>query len=307
VTTGQAVQRGQVVIELDRAPFEATLRSAETALAAAERANERQQRLANEGIVPRKDAETAAADLAKARADEVAARRLADLATLHAPIAGIVTKMSATLGATADPSQPLVEISDPTALDVLMNVTPTEAARVRTSAKVALSAGQSASGEPLGIGVVADISGTVDSASRSVAVRVRAPTTRRPLRIGETVFGAITVAVHPSAIVIPNDALVADGDAYKVFVVDASNVAHEREVKVGAKSAAGVEIVDGLKAGERIVTTGAYAMQDSAKVAPLNALPDTSKEAAGDEKGDETKPKAATKDSAAKPATAAKP
>jgi membrane fusion protein (multidrug efflux system) len=307
VTTGQAVQRGQVVIELDRAPFEATLHSAETALAAAERANERQQRLANEGIVPRKDAETAAADLAKARADEVAARRLADLATLHAPIAGIVTKMSATLGATADPSQPLVEISDPTALDVLMNVTPTEAARVRTSAKVALSAGQSASGEPLGVGVVADISGTVDSASRSVAVRVRAPTTRRPLRIGETVFGAITVAVHPSAIVIPNDALVADGDAYKVFVVDASNVAHEREVKVGAKSSTGVEIVDGLKAGERIVTTGAYAMQDSAKVAPLNALPDTSKEAADDEKGDETKPKAATKDSAAKPAAAAKP
>ncbi len=285
VTTGQSVQRGQDVVELDRAPFEAALRSAETSLAAAERANERQQRLANEGIVPRKDAETAAADLAKARSDEVSARRVADLATLHAPIAGVVTRMNATLGASVDPSQPLVEISDPSALDVLMSVTPTQAGRVRPGAKVSISAGQTASGEPLGIGSVVDISGTVDSASRSVAVRVQAPTTRRPLRIGETVFGAITVGVHPAAIVIPAEALVPEGDGFKVFVVDNDNVAHEREVKVGAKTSTTVEILEGLKAGEKIVTTGAYAMQDSAKVAPMNTLPDSSKGEGDDKKG----------------------
>ncbi|HEY4131924.1 MAG TPA: efflux RND transporter periplasmic adaptor subunit [Gemmatimonadaceae bacterium] len=283
-TTGQKVRRGQVVVELDRAPFDAALHSAQTALEAAEKANERQQRLANEGIVPRKDAETAAADLAKARADEVGARRVAELATLRAPIDGIVTKMNATLGASVDPSQPLVEISDPSALDVLMNVTPSEAARVLPGAKVTLSAGQSASGEPLGIGSVMDVSGTVDSTSRGVAVRVQAPTTRRALRIGETVFGAITVGVRPSAIVIPTEALVPEGDAFKVFVVDNGNIAHERDVKVGAKNTSGVEITQGLKAGEKIVTTGAYAMQDSAKVAPLNALPDTSKDEGDDKK-----------------------
>ncbi|MEO6878339.1 MAG: efflux RND transporter periplasmic adaptor subunit, partial [Gemmatimonadaceae bacterium] len=181
VTNGQTVQQGQALIELEQAPFQSTLQSAAAALQAAQRNDERQQRLAGEGIVPRKDAEQATADLAKARADEVAARRMAELSTLRSPISGVVTKLAAAIGASADPSQPLVEVSDPSALDILMNVTPTDAGKVHTGAKVTLSAGQSANGESLGVGTVVDISSMIDSTNRGVAVRVRAPTTRRPL------------------------------------------------------------------------------------------------------------------------------
>ena len=111
--------------------------------------------------------------------------------------------------------------------------------------------------------------GVVDTTTRSVAVRVQAPTTRRPLRISETVFGAIAVATIPNAIVVPADAVVPEGAGFKVFVVDAKGLAHARDVTLGGK-ASGVDwITDGLKAGERIVTYGAYGMQDSAKVAPL--------------------------------------
>jgi len=269
VSAGQAVQAGQALIELDQAPFQAALQSAEATLSAAEKANERQQRLAGEGIVPRKDAELAAADVAKARADAAAARRMAQLAVLRSPIAGVVTRMSATLGAAADPAQPLVEVADPSALDVLMSVTPTDAARIRPGAKVTLSAGQSANGEPLGVGTVMDVSGTVDSTNRSVAVRVQAPTTVRPLRIGETVFGSIAVATKPNAVVVPVEALVPEGDRFKVFVVDPAGLAHEREVKVGGRTSVVVEITDGLRAGEKVVTVGAYGVQDSAKVVPL--------------------------------------
>jgi len=269
-TVGQTVRSGQSLIELEQGPFTAALQSAEATLAAAERANERQQRLAQEGIVPRKDAEQAAADLAKAQSDASAARRNAQLSVLRAPISGVVTHMSATLGASVDPAQPLVEISDPSALDILLSVTPTDAANVHPGAKVTLSAGQNATGEPLGVGTVRDVSSTVDSVTRSVAVRVQAPTTRRPLRIGETVNGAIAVATRATAIVIPPDALVPEGEEFKVFVVDGNGVAHERDVKIGGRSAAGVEITEGLAAGERVVTYGAYGMQDSAKVAPLS-------------------------------------
>jgi multidrug efflux system membrane fusion protein len=271
VAAGQTVQAGQPLVELDQAPFQAALQAAEAAFSAAEKANDRQQRLANEGIVPKKDAEAAAADLARARSDVISAQRAAQLSVLKAPIAGVVTKMTATLGASVDPSQALVEISDTRALDVLLNVTPSDAGRVHPGAKVALSAGAAPSGEPLGIGTVADIAGTVDSMARGVAVRVQATTTRRPLRIGETVFGAVSVATRPNAIVIPNEALVPEGVDFKVFVVDANGIAHDRDVKVGAKSEKGVEITDGLKAGERIVTYGAYGVSDSAKVQPLKS------------------------------------
>ncbi len=281
VTSGQAVRAGQTLIEMDQAAFQSALESAQATLTAAEKANERQQRLAQQGIIPRKDAEQAAADLAKARADAVAARRTQELSIIKSPINGVVTRMSATIGAPVDPAQPIIEIADPAALDLLFSVTPADAGRVHAGAKVSLSAGQSAEGEALGIGSVVDVAAAVDTTTRSVAVRVRAPTTRRPLRIGETMFGAIVVGSKPSAIVVPLTALVPEGEDFKVFVVDSTSIANERDVKVGARTNTTAEIVDGLKAGERIVTTGAYGVEDGSKVAPLK---DTTKAEPDDEK-----------------------
>ena len=268
VSAGQHVTAGEPLVELDQTPFRAATQAAEATLAAAEKANERQQRLAAEGIVPRKDADQAAAEVAKARGDAANARRAEQLSIMRSPLGGVVTRMSAVLGATADVAQPLVEVADPQALDILLNVTPTDAARVRPGAKVTLTAGQNATGESLGIGSVADIGGTVDTASRSVGVRVQAPTTRRPLRISETIYGQVAVAVHPNAITVPLEALVPEGEEFKVFVVDAAGTAHERKVSVGGRTDKVAEITQGLAAGERIVTYGAYGVSDSAKVVP---------------------------------------
>ena len=90
-------------------------------------------------------------------------------------------------------------------------------------------------------------------------------------------FGAIAVGSRAAAIVVPIEALVPEGETYKVFVVDANNIAHSRPVTVGGKTTSTAEITEGLKAGERIVTFGAYGMQDSAKVVPLPPLSDSAK------------------------------
>ena len=65
---------------------------------------------------------------------------------------------------------------------------------------------------------------------------------------------------------IPAEALVPEGDAFKVFVVDASSIAHARPVTVGARTGGLAEIKSGLQAGEKVVTYGAYGVEDSAKV-----------------------------------------
>ena len=65
---------------------------------------------------------------------------------------------------------------------MLFNVTPSDAGRIRPNAKVSMSAGQDATGEPLGIGSVVDIAGTVDSLTRGVAVRVQQDGPRVPAR-----------------------------------------------------------------------------------------------------------------------------
>jgi membrane fusion protein (multidrug efflux system) len=273
VAVGTRVAPGQVLVELDQALFQAALRSAEARLSAAERAFERAQRLATEGIIPRKDVETAQTDLAVARTELVTARRASELSILRSPIAGVVTRLNAALGAPVDVSQVLVEVADPSALDVLLGVTSNEARRVRPGADVTLAAGQRANGEPLGIGKVADVAATVDTLTRSVNVRVSIPSARRPLRIGETVYGQIALETRPDAIVVPEEAIVPEGEGFKVFVVDDQSIAHQRPVTVGARADSLVEILEGLKAGERVVTYGAYGVVDSAKVVPLGGAP----------------------------------
>jgi len=86
------------------------------------------------------------------------------------------------------------------------------------------------------------------------------------LRIGESVVGRIVTGVNPRAVVIPVDALVPEGDGYRVFVVDSVGIAHARAVTVGGRNESVAEILSGVAAGETVVTTGAYGVQDSARI-----------------------------------------
>lgn len=266
VSAGEHVSKGTPLIAFEQAPFRSAALSAEAALTGAQRAFERAHRLADAGIVPRKDAEQAATELAQANAAATTARRAAELAVLRAPISGVVTRLSATLGASVDVNQPLVEVADLNALDIVFNVSPSDAARVAPGASITLSAGESVNGEPLGVGHIIDVGGAVDSASRSVAVRAQAPSTGRLLRLGETIFGQMATAVNPRAITIPVAALVPEGDGFKVFVVDKSGLAHQRKVTVARRTQTTAEISSGLSGGERVVTEGAYGVEDSVKV-----------------------------------------
>ena len=266
VSVGQKVSVGTPLIAFEQTPFIAAAQSAEAALVAAERAYDRARRLADAGIVPRKDAELAATSLAQARAAALVARRMAQLAVIRAPISGVVTQLNASIGASADVNQPLVEVANLAFLDIVFNVAPADAVHIAPGAAVTLSAGETATGEAIGVGRIVSVGATVDSSTRSVEVRAQAPPSARALRIGETIFGQISLGVKPRAIVVPVAALVPEGDGFQVFVVNAANIALARKVTVGRRTDAVAEITSGLAGGERVVTEGAYGVVDSVKV-----------------------------------------
>ena len=268
VSAGQRVAAGSPLVEFEQMGFNAAASAAEAALTATQRNFERAQRLANEGIVPRKDAEQAAAELGKARTDAVNAHRAQQLSVLRSPVTGVVTRMTAVLGAPADAGQVLVEVADPSAFDVVLSLGPTDAGAVRPGARVHLAAGEKAGGNLLGDGTVASVSATVDTVSRSVAIRVTMTSPRRPLRLGESVFGEIAVETRPRAVVVPVEALVPGDEpgTYKVFVVDARGTATAHEVKIGGRTVSKAEIAEGLNGGEKVVTQGAFGVADSAKI-----------------------------------------
>lgn len=268
VAEGARVRAGTVLIVFEQTIFAEERRSAEAKVVAAQRGYDRARTLSAEGILPKKDVEQATVDLATARAELAAARRTAQLSVLRSPISGVITRVSATLGESVDANQPLVEIVDPSALDIVLGMTPTDAGKIKPGDKVELRSGQSKAGELLGTGIVQQIAATVDSTTRNVAVRVGVPAAVRPLRVGETVYGDIAIATRPSVITIPVEALVPEGDKFKVFVVDAKNVVHATQVTVGARDDKTAEIKAGLAAGSRVVTYGAYGLEDGATVVP---------------------------------------
>ena len=266
VAVGSPVRTGDPLIEFEQAAFDAAAKGAETSLAAADKAAARAQRLADAGVLPRKDAELAAAELGQARLNAVNTQRARELSTLRSPIGGVVTRISAVMGASVDPSQSLVEVSDPDAVDVVMSLPPVEVARVRTGMAVALYATADAAGEAAASGRVREVSVIVDSASRGVLVRVAVASGARALRLGGSSFGRITIAEHASAVVVPLASLVPEGEGFRVFTVDDKGIAHAQAVTIGGRTDKVAWITAGVKAGDRVVTVGAYGMDDSARV-----------------------------------------
>lgn len=266
VSVGDRVRAGAVLVELDPAPFNAAVQGANAALLAATTARERAQRLVDAGIAPRKDLDLATSELAQATSLAATARRMRTLATLRSPIEGVVTRLTATLGANVDGTAALVEVADPRFIDIVLNVSAAEAAQLTIGAPVTLTSGAAEGADTLGTGVVTTIAGAIDSVSRTVAVRVGAPKTVRALRIGESVNGRITLEQRVDAVLVPSAAVVPDGDEYRVYVVDSAGVAHARTVEVGARRDGRIEITSGLKAAERIVTDGAYQVDDGVHI-----------------------------------------
>lgn len=266
VSAGQAVARGQALVALDPTVFAAEVRRTDVARVTAQAEYDRARRLADAGILPRKDAETAASALADANAAEIQARHTAAQAVLRSPIPGVVSSVQARLNAQADPATTLVQVVDPQGLEVHLSLPPDQAGQVRPGQAVHLSAGRTAGGPLLGDGVVSGIGAVIDTANGSVQVRTTLTHPAGNLFVGQDVFATIDVAHHAAAVTVPTTAVVPVGEGFQVFVVDAKGVAHATPVTVGARHADVVEIASGLRGGETIVADGAYGVQDSARI-----------------------------------------
>ncbi len=273
VALGDRVRRGQALVTFDQVPFAAAFGQARVARQAAQQAYDRASGLAAQGIVARRDVETARASLAQADAALALARRALELATLHSPIAGVVARITAVRDATADPAQPLVQVVDPAALEVRVLLTPGDAARVHAGAPVTVTAGGGTSAEVLGTGAVVAVGAAVDSVSGGVEARARVTRPNRALRLGEVVRVAIEAGARADALVVPAAALVPStaGDGYQVFVVTRGDTARVRPVAVGIRTDQVAQIVHGVSLGDVVVSEGAYGVEDGVRVAAQNA------------------------------------
>ena len=282
VTEWVPVRRGDVLARLDPRETAAGLAAAKAEAARAEagaaravRELARCERLRAAGLATQQtlddartehDAALAAAEAAKAQLAYAASRH--DKSVLRAPLDGVVAYRGVDAGDYVENmgAPPLFRIVDNGLLDLTVTVPSGWSAAVRAGQRLAFTT-DAVPGRVFA-GAVAHVNPAFDEASRTLKVIAEVPNPDGVLRGGLYVSGVIETGVRPGVLQVPREALqVWDVAARRaeVFVV-ADGAARRRPVVTGAVSEATVEIVEGLAAGERVVTRGAFNLRDGDRV-----------------------------------------
>lgn len=287
-TEGGTVKAGQILYEIDDAPYRAEYNNAQAALAkaqanleVAELSARRSAELRKIDAVSEQDNENAIASLRQAEADVASAKAALEASDVNlgytriaAPISGRIGKSTVTQGAlvTANQNGALATVQqlDPIYVDVSQSSSEwlelkreIDSGRVKgggpgTAVKILLEDGSTLSEE--GKLQFADVS--VDPQTGSFLLRVLVPNDKGTLLPGMYVRAVVSGGVFNDALLAPQQGIARDprGGA-TALVVNAENKAEQRTVKVSRAIGDQWLVEDGLREGDRVIVEGLQKVQ----------------------------------------------
>lgn len=178
---------------------------------------------------------------------------------LKAPIDGVIIERPATLGELVDKSTVVYTVSDPSRLWVIAEIKERDIAAVKT--------GQDATFTVLPYpkekfhGKVALVGNQVESGTRTLEVRIEANNEDGRLKPGMFADVEITTTVLENVLLIPDSALQTDGDDQIVFIALDGNRYEKRVVKLGEEQEGHAQVLEGLKAGDKVATDGSFILK----------------------------------------------
>ena len=183
--------------------------------------------------------------------------------TVHSPISGFITERNAYPKQRVMPDTTFYTIADLSTVWVIADVFEYEASAIRmgTPAKLTLAyfPGRTFRGK------VNYILPQLDPATRTMKVRLEFD--NRDFALKPEMYGDVEFQTGGSRrMVVPASAVLNSGDHQTVFVDRGKGFFEPREVKIGAQSEGHIEILSGLKAGERIVTSGNFLLDSESQL-----------------------------------------
>src|SRR5690554_65062 len=263
---GQRVSEGDVLVVLNH--HEQLAERAETRAAAEEarRQHERVKDLAKRGTASaslldqrRREYDTA---LARVQAAEA---RVSDR-LIVAPFDGVVGLRNLSVGSLLTPDTVVTSLHDDSVMKLDFTVPELFVASVTPG--LTIEAQSRAFPGEVFRGEVVSVSNEIDPVTRAFRVRALIPNPERRLRPGMLLTLSLARAER-DAHVVPEEALLTRGREHSVFVILGSGEtlhAERRIVQIGTRVPGVVEIVAGLEAGERVVTHGAFRLNDGDEV-----------------------------------------
>lgn len=271
---GARVRKGQLLVQLDDTLQRAEVRQAQAQVSIAQATLKRNQELVAENFVAQRVLDESAANVQVVQAQlALASARLSRMAIV-APFDGTVGIRNVSLGDYVKDGADLVNLEDISSLYVDFRLPERYQGKLRAQQAVALTL-DALPGRTFEARVEA-IDPLLDANGRSVGVRAVLPNTATDKRPG--MFARVTVlfSVNANALVVPEEAIVPQGDRqFVIKVVAPSNlpaasaklppdtqwVSQRQEVKLGVRRAGRVEITEGLAEGQRVVVAGQQRLQ----------------------------------------------
>ena len=185
--------------------------------------------------------------------------------TLVADADGVVVSVTAEPGQVVAAGQPILRLARDGEMEVVIHAPESEVGRIRRGQDVAIFLwADPANRFP---GRIREIAGGADATTRTFAVRVAAARVPPGARPGMSATVVLQQPQDGSLVVLPISALVRDGEAAAVWIVDpgSSRVAR-RKVEVGRYREDGATILSGLSGGEVVVSAGVHKLREGQQV-----------------------------------------
>jgi len=197
---------------------------------------------------------------------------------IRSPIDGVVTDRPLFAGETAAAGAPLITVMDTSSLLAKTHMAQSLAQRMKLGDSASISVPGLA--DPV-VAKVSLISPALDPGSTTVEVWLKVDNKAGTLKVGTPVKVSITGRTVEQALKIPASSVLTAQDGSKsVMVVGSDGVAHRKPVTLGIADGEDVQITEGVSKSDTVITTGAYGLEDGAKVKVGPAEEDEAKPAA---------------------------
>lgn len=260
VDEGQSVAKGQPLLKMNDVLLQAQVRQAKASADQASKAYARAKELYDKQYLSAAALDQAFANQETTAAALATAQTQLSLATVRAPVAGVISSRKAVLGQVIQPGAELFRIVRDGRIELNMEVVESELGMVKAGMPASVTANTTGTVE----GTVRIVTPMVDPATRLGYARISVPWSSG-MRPGMFASGQVNVGSQ-SVTTVPQVAVVYSENAPGVFVVGADGKAHRRKVSLGGQAGKNVIVREGLQPGDRVVTTGAGFLNDGDKV-----------------------------------------
>ena len=270
VDEGQLVPSGKLMFQIMPLMYQAELKKtqAEANFANIEYQNTKQ--LADKNVVSKSELALAGAKVGKANAEVAVAQAHLQFTAIKAPFSGIMDHFQVRLGSLVDEGDLLTTLSDNSKMWVYYNVPEAEyltyKEHAKTNDKAAHVKLRMANNEVFAqTGIVQTIEADFNNETGNIAFRATFPNPDGLLRNGETGSVLMTVPLR-HALIIPQKATFEILEKKYVFVVDAKNIVHQREIVIASEMPALYVLKSGVAATDKILLEGLRKVKDGDKI-----------------------------------------